>query len=386
MKLIMMLLVGVLTTFACIADVDIRGTANFSQRQYTDAQPEHHESQSLIFIEPEIYLPIDTNWSALAKPYARYDSLGAARHQLDFRELNLSYINGNFDAKIGVSEVFWGVTESQHLVDIVNQTDVLSSIDGEDKLGQPMLQLNWLHGSGSLQMFVMPYFRERNFASKVQRLHPDVVISSQSKFEDSQENSHTDFALRATNSFDSWELAASYFIGTNRAPSMLLENGHYTPYYSQLTQYGLEVQGVFGGWLVKNETIYRKGLHDWAIAHTSGFEYTHAGALGQADLGYLVEYSFDELDENSTSSFQNDVFFGVRVAINDVAGSELLIGAIHDIDAHHWSMFRVEGSTRITPALRLRTEIWVGDETRENDPFFSTKKDDFIQLSIEYYF
>ncbi|KAF7768853.1 hypothetical protein PCIT_a3368 [Pseudoalteromonas citrea] len=386
MKLMILMLMGVWSTFTCYANVDIRGTANFSQRLYTDAQPEHHENQSLIFIESEFYVPINTNWSMLAKPYARYDSLEAARHQLDFKELNVSYVKGNFDAKVGVSEVFWGVTESRHLVDIVNQTDVLSSIDGEDKLGQPMVQLNWLHNSGAIQMFVMPYFRERNFASKVQRLHPDIVISSESKYEDTQESSHTDFAFRATNSIDNWELAVSYFNGTNRTPTMIQEADHYTPYYSQLLQYGFEIQGVFGAWLIKNEIIYRKGQFDWAIAHTSGFEYTHAGVLGDIDLGYLFEYSFDDLDEQSPSSFQNDLFFGMRVVINDIAGSEFLIGAVTDIDTHHWTMFRVEGSTRITPALRLKGELWVGDETRPNDPFYSVKQDDFLQLSIEYYF
>ena len=51
--------------------------------------------------------------------------------------------------RVGVGKVFWGVTESQHLVDIINQTDLVENIDTEDKLGQPMLETTWLQNWGA---------------------------------------------------------------------------------------------------------------------------------------------------------------------------------------------------------------------------------------------
>ena len=43
--------------------------------------------------------------------------------------------------RLGLRKVYWGVTESQHLVDVINQTEGVENLDGEDKLGQPMLNL-----------------------------------------------------------------------------------------------------------------------------------------------------------------------------------------------------------------------------------------------------
>jgi len=43
---------------------------------------------------------------------------------------------------VGINSVFWRVVESNHLVDILNQTDLIEDIDGEEKLGQPMISLS----------------------------------------------------------------------------------------------------------------------------------------------------------------------------------------------------------------------------------------------------
>ena len=54
--------------------------------------------------------------------------------------------------------MFWGVTESVHLVDIINQTDFAGDIDGEDKLGQTMLSLMLQRDWGEITAFVLPAF------------------------------------------------------------------------------------------------------------------------------------------------------------------------------------------------------------------------------------
>ena len=49
----------------------------------------------------------------------------------DLREMYYQKANNNWELNIGFKKVFWGVTESCHLVDIVNQTDALKSFDRE---------------------------------------------------------------------------------------------------------------------------------------------------------------------------------------------------------------------------------------------------------------
>ena len=72
------------------------------------------------------------------------------RHDIDRRVFVATLVAGltvagyaNLDA-YGVRRVFWGVAESNHLVDVINQTDAIENPDQEDKLGQPMLNLAYV--------------------------------------------------------------------------------------------------------------------------------------------------------------------------------------------------------------------------------------------------
>jgi hypothetical protein len=61
---------------------------------------------------------------------------------------------------LGANKVFWGVTESRHLVDIINQTDLVEDIDEEQNLGQPMVNLLLQRDWGQLDFYLKPWFRE----------------------------------------------------------------------------------------------------------------------------------------------------------------------------------------------------------------------------------
>ncbi len=52
--------------------------------------------------------------------------------------------------------MYWGVAESNHLVDIINQTDAVESFDGEEKLGQPMVQYTYTSGLVAINPFFKP--------------------------------------------------------------------------------------------------------------------------------------------------------------------------------------------------------------------------------------
>ena len=71
--------------------------------------------------------------------FGRADRKDDARNHADIRELKWLHVGAADELRIGIDSVFWGVTESQHLVDIINQTDRVEGLDGEDKLGQSMI-------------------------------------------------------------------------------------------------------------------------------------------------------------------------------------------------------------------------------------------------------
>jgi hypothetical protein len=74
-------------------------------------------------------------------PFFRVDQRDSNRTHFDLRELNWLAVIGALEFLLGVSKVFWGVTEFVHLVDIVKPGRRGENIDGEEKLGQPMAKL-----------------------------------------------------------------------------------------------------------------------------------------------------------------------------------------------------------------------------------------------------
>ena len=95
-------------------------------------------------------------------------------------QLGISYlhIDDGWDLTAGFDKVFWGVMESSHLVDYINQTDAVEDVDGEDKLGQPMLHLGLQRDWGDLNFFYLPYFRERTFPGRHGRLRAFLVVDT----------------------------------------------------------------------------------------------------------------------------------------------------------------------------------------------------------------
>ncbi|MFQ5572080.1 MAG: hypothetical protein ACE5G0_20580, partial [Rhodothermales bacterium] len=155
-------------------------------------------------------------------PFARLDFDDEERRHFDLRELNWLHVGPNWDLRIGVGKVFWGVTESRHLVDIINQTDLVEDPDGEDKLGQPMLKLALLRTWGTFDLFVLPRFRERTFPGPNGRLRAAIPVDTDRPvYESSLEEWHPDLAARWSHVLGDWDIGLAHFWGTSREPGLL---------------------------------------------------------------------------------------------------------------------------------------------------------------------
>jgi len=128
--------------------------------------PDQKHNNGSFALQPEYYHEWETGSSFILVPFARFDSQDSERTHFDIRELNYLWLTDNWEMRMGIGKVFWGVTEFVHLVDIINQTDLVESPDGEEKLGQPMVQLSIARDWGVLDLFVLPGFRERTFPGK----------------------------------------------------------------------------------------------------------------------------------------------------------------------------------------------------------------------------
>ncbi len=332
----------------------------------------------------------DERSSWTISPYLRWDQHDSERNLVDLRQAYWLSVGDGWEFKAGVDKIFWGVTESIHLVDVINQTDWVDAVDGESKLGQPLLQLNLSGDWGNLQSFVLPYFRERTLSGEQGRLRlPLPVLADEAVYQSSREQRHVDLALRYSQQIDQVDLALSYFTGTNRDPRFMPvgQGNALVPYYEQMQQWGLEGQWIVDSWIWKLEAIRRSSDIDSFTAAVAGFEYTSVGVFDSAvDLGWLVEYQYDNRGQYAPVPGQRDLFAGVRVALNDEAGSELLFGIAQDLQNGGTRSGMLEASMRFSNNMRLRLDAWFFQTMSMQQPTWWFRQDDYVQLGFDYYF
>lgn len=356
-------------------------------------QQQAQTSFSASFLQEWYWQSVDETDSFTFSPYVRVDQRDPERNLMDIRQAFWLRVGSGWELKLGIDQVFWGVTESQHLVDVINQTDLVDTIDGESKLGQPMLQYNLYGDWGTLQTFLLPYFRERTFAGVNGRLRlPLPLQPDDAMYQSDREQQHLDVAVRYAKQIDQLDLAGSFFQGTSREPSLLPlgNSGFYAPYYPQMKQLGLEGQWIVDSWIWKLESIYRKyeqrSLEEFYAA-TAGFEYSMVGVFdSNYDLGWLMEYQFDSRGLEATGPGQRDLFMGARLAWNDEAGTELLFGIAQDLDDRGSRSGMFEASTRFNNNIRLRLDAWFFQTHSPVQPIWWFRRDDYVQLGIDYYF
>lgn len=375
------------------SDVDISGYIGVQGRFFTqDPLDTRQESTQLsINAEPEFYWSWESD-SFTFKPYLRVDGADDERTHGDIREAMYIHVADEYELHVGIGKVFWGVTETVHLVDIVNQTDEIESFDQEEKFGQLMVKYSTVQEWGTLDLLVLPYFRERTFAGENGRLRFPVLIDSNNPiYESSAEQSHIDFAARWSNTLGDWDLGLTAFDGTSREalfqPTINAQGEQVIrPFYAQITQFGVDAQYIYDDWLFKLEAIHRSGKQiDDFFAAVGGFEYTLYGVFDSAtDVGIVVEYAFDERDFFSPS--QNDLSIAARIALNDAESTEILTGIRQDLEYSGSQAFFVEAATRIGESTRVTLDAWLLTSDDTQDIAYNFRRDDFVQLTFEYYF
>jgi hypothetical protein len=241
--------------------------------------------------------------SLLFVPFFRYDPYDNSRTHWDLRELYWQWVGRNWELRVGFARVFWGLTESQHLVDVINQSDQVENLNGEQKLGQPMINFVWIRPWGTLHFFLLTGFRERTFPGPEGRLRfPFPVDPERAVYESAAGNQHIDWAIRWVHTIGAFDIGLSHFSGTAREPRFvpLMNQAGETvliPHYDLMNQTGLDLQYITGNWLWKLEAISRSSRGERFNAFVLGFEYTFWNVKNSGiDIGLLAEYLYDDRD------------------------------------------------------------------------------------------
>jgi hypothetical protein len=383
---------------ALAGEWDFTGTATLELRIFPKdpAFPEQDDAAFSPSFAAEPEFVYDWNDGAdrlIFTPFVRWDAFDDNRTHVDIREANWLHLGRDWDLVVGIDKVFWGVTESRHLVDIINQTDGVEDIDNEDKLGQPMVNLNLHRDWGTLSLFVLPGFRERTFLDAGARLSGPIQIDSDNPtFDSSAERRHVNFALRWQQTIGNWDIGLGQFHGSSREPRLLptTRNGQtvLAPHYDQIDQTSLDLQFTSGATLWKLEAITRSGQGDRFFATVGGLEHTFFGVLGtRADIGVLAEYQYDGRDKNDAplTSADDDFFVGARLTLNDEQDTALLMGAVIDRTSQASLLF-IEAERRLNATWKLALEGRFFVNIPDNDPVTGLRNDSFVTLRLNKFF
>ncbi len=392
---------SILLASSCsIAAGELSGNISLEGRYFNSAGafPDQQKKGGFsLSLQPEYKHKWDNDRSRFTfSPFYRWDEKDKERTHADIRQLDIVKSKGDWEFQAGIGKVYWGVAESQHLVDVINQTDAVEGTDGEDKLGQPLFRVSRLSDNGSLDLYVLPYFRERTFAGAKGRFRtPLVVDTKNATYESSRKEKHVDYAVRWSETVDELDIGVHYFNGTSRSPvfNPIIKNGiavGLRPHYPLMNQIGVDLQYTGEETIWKFEGIGRNynkvsGLKDYT-AMVVGFEHSLPLLSDSGlEMTLLGEYHHDSRGEVANAPFQNDVFVGSRLSFNDAESTELLAGAFVDMDNGSKSL-RVEGSRRIGKGLKLNVEGQVFTDVDNKDPLKIFQQDDYLQVELQKYF
>jgi len=373
------------------------------------AFPSQHRSYLSFASEPE-YIHEWNNGDDLFTftPYALLDQHDSNRTHADIRELSWIHAANDWELTAGVGKVYWGVMESVHLVDIINQTDLVVNIDGEDKLGQPMVNLSLIRDWGVVDLFVLPGFRERTFPSSDGRPRFAIPIDDGVIYESGAEDLHTDVAARWSHSIGAFDIGLAHFYGTSREPRFVVKSGEInpvtmsinkiTPLYEIINQTSIDLQAIYGSWLLKMEALTRSGQGDRVNSAAAGFEYTFVGVNDSPlDVGIIAEYLYDNRGDTikpatvlsgqafSLSPFQKDLVLGARLTLNDAQSSELLASVIIDLDGGGES-YNIEASRRFGDSWKLSIEARGVSGAPDDTTQASFSDDARLRTELAWYF
>ena len=378
-------------------ELDLEGSSQIDLRVFPGprsyaGQEKSRLSPSLVLAPALIYETGSGDDRFTFSPYFRFDADDPERTHWDIREAIWLRQGDGWDLQAGFGKVFWGVTESVHLVDIINQTDGVEDIDGEDKLGQPMVNFNLEGEFGALGLFVLPGFRERTFPGSKARLRGSLPIDTDNPtYDSSAEELHVDFAVRWSGVFGNLDFGISHFRGTSREPrfNRVIDGGRTVvrPHYDLIDQTGLDAQFTIGPWLWKLEAISRSGHGDRFAAGVGGVEYTFFQIAGVADLGLIAEISQDGRDSSGAPATlnDNDVFVGVRLTLNDDRDTTALGGFVVDRLTGE-TLMSLEAERRLSDNWKFEFEARLTLNSPSNGFTRGIRNDDFSTLRLIRFF
>jgi hypothetical protein len=332
-----------------------------------------------------------------AKGFFRWDQRDSHLTHGDLRELSWRGTTRQLEFLLGVDTLFWGVTEFDHLIDIVNQTDWVEDPRGGIKLGQPMAATTLHSPVGAFQLGLLPGFRKRTFPDLTGRLQTfPPTDPDRASFEARNGSQHLDWVGRWSYAGSGWDLGIYHFQGTSRSPRFLLglANAPYNPgrppfvlipRYDIISQDALDGQVASGPWLWKLEAFRQRDAGRVYAGATGGFEYTLTGVGGsRVDCGLVTELIRDHRPDGAAGFLQDELALGLRLNANDAQSSEAVLGWITNLHDKR-QVWVVDASRRIGSTWKVEFKGRGFRHVRAGDVLYGSRDDSYVQVGLTRY-
>ena len=293
-----------------------------------------------------------------------------------------------FDVFVGNRQEFWGKAESKYVVDVIHQSDAAANEGKSGKLGTPSISAERYLDIGDLQLWYIPYFREKTFNDSDAHPSSGLPVSS-AQYARKDGKDADDFAARLSSFAGDWDLAGSVFYGTARDPilSVAIGSSALNPYYALQKSIGLEAQYTGDVTLLKWESLHGTqssliGAHDFAAA-VAGIEYTYYRPFETMwDIGLIGEIQHDDRPQAAANQFG---VVGVRLVFNDIADSNILFLVSADRKADQ-SFVSLEVSRRINDVTSVKLTSQFYNARTATSAFGQLSDDDAVTLTLNMFF
>ena len=183
--------------------------------------------------------------------FGRVDVRDQRQSHADVREATWTWRpNQTWNVRGGILADEWGFTESNTVIDIVNQRDQLEAPNSDAKLGQPGVSFASRLPAGRLTVYALPWHRTLQFAGSAGRFRPLVKLD-----EPHTSGRSSAWAARWDLRKRRLEMGLSHFQGVSREPSMGAVAAGFRAIYPVVHQTGAELQLLVGSGLLKADII-----------------------------------------------------------------------------------------------------------------------------------
>jgi len=315
----------------------VSGWVNAQTRFYPDTS-ENVEEQTYPAAAFELTYSQDLGDSDqfIATLFARGDSVDDERNYLDAREFLWLHHGENFQTRVGVGQVSWGVNEIFKITDLINQKD-RAELPFQKKLGQPMASLSFYWGEQLIELYAMYDVRPAWYPGEDGRLRYPLLIDADNQKYDRGKTGKTDFAAKWKTRWGDMDISLSHFYGVTRDPYFIFNYDFadplLIPVYEKVNQTSIDLVYPWGDVLLKAEATYQTGSIEQFESVVGGFEYTQGGLFdSNLDLTWYVEAIWDSRDQIDGTLFDHDIGIAGRLALNDARDSNLVLGVVADYE------------------------------------------------------